>query len=265
MSKNFTLIINTCEKFSDIWETNLFLLNKNWPNRECETILLSDSKNNFVYENVKFVSAGENLDLADRLKKVLKEVVTDYIFISLDDYLLVDEVSNEQIIKIVDEMEELSLDYVRLYKYPKSRKTISVPSDKYLKILTFDKRYDVNLYPGIWKKTFLESALNVGNLNAWQLEVSLTKTAIEINAKCGLYKKDVFPIVDTIRKGKFLRGPYKFVKKLGLYKGDRQLISKKEEIKLNALRFINTYLPNWFRRCLKKIGRKNGVNFFSED
>lgn len=262
---NLTAIINTCDKFSDIWDIQCSLLNTNWSNRAFNTILLTDECTPFRCEGIDVVSAGKGKDMVDRLRFIINQIDTEFVFITLDDYFLVKKTDADIIQTLLEFMHNESVDYIRLYKYPKSRETKAVNGYPFMRQLTFDKRYDVNLYPGLWRTSFLKSTLQDPGLNAWEYEVSLTKKAIACGAKCAWCKKDVFPILDAVRKGKLLHKSKRFIEHYGHYSGAREVVPYKEELRLLLMRCINTYLPDSIRVKLKSIAKGFKVRFYSKD
>ena len=59
MENNFSIIISTCDKFSDLWDAHILLLNQNWADRNVETFLVTDKHTDRTFENVTVVAAGE--------------------------------------------------------------------------------------------------------------------------------------------------------------------------------------------------------------
>lgn len=265
LNKKVTLFISSCEKFSDLWELHLALLDKNWMDRSIECILMTDAPTKFKTVNVNVLCAGIDSVITDRIRSALKLINTKYVLFTLDDYLLINTIKTSDIEELINTMDNERLDYVRLYKYPKSRITQPLASNKNVEILTFDKRYDINLYPSIWKTSFLAAAIKGQTMDAWEFEVSLTPFAKQNGFKCARCTSNVFPIMDSVRKGAFLHKARKFVSKSGYYKGNRGVISYREETKLWGMRMINTYLPDPFRRRLKSIMRQRGTIFYSEE
>lgn len=265
MKNKTTLIINTCNKFSDLWVIQCSLLNRNWPDRACRTILLSDELTEFSFPRIEVISAGRGKDIVQRLKYVIDSIDTEYVFLTLDDYFLVRKAEGTEIRRLIKCMEKYDLDYIRLFKYPVSRCTKRIPNESYLRLLTYDKRYDVNLYPGLWKTSFLKETLKNDNLDAWSYEVSLTKTAKNIGAKSAWYQKNPYPILDAVRKGKFLHKAKRFIRYYGRYVGNRETISYFEEARLFVMRMINTYLSDNVRLLLKEKLKKKGMRFYSNE
>ena len=86
MENNFSIIISTCDKFSDLWDAHILLLNQNWADRNVETFLVTDKPTDRTFENVTVVAAGEGTEITERLKVVLPLVKTEYVLFTLDDY-----------------------------------------------------------------------------------------------------------------------------------------------------------------------------------
>lgn len=265
LKEKLTMLINTCDKFSDLWDTHIELLEKNWKERNIKTILVTDKETNKKYENVDIYSAGEKKELSERIESVLLNVKTEYILITLDDYFPIYKINSEAIENIISEMEENKLDYVRLFKRPNSNVKLSEKSSLY-KIDLYDKRdsnYQVNLYVGIWRKEFLKKTVKEP-LNAWDYELSLTKIARKENARCAMSKGKEFETLDVVRKGKLLHKAYRYLKKNNLYNGPREVISWKIEWKINILTFIKDHTNQKIVDLGKSVLRKFGFKFYSD-
>lgn len=265
LKKKLTMIIHSCDKFSDLWDSHIYLLEKNWKDREIETIIVTDKLTNKKYDNVNIISAGEGKELSERIKFALPYIKTEYVLVTLDDYFPIYEINTKKIEKIIQEMEETNLDYVRLFKRPNSNIKLNNRSDLY-KINLNDKKdsnYQVNLYVGIWRKTFIEKTIGK-KMNAWEYELSLTKIARKERAICAMSKGNEYEILDVVRKGKILHKAHKYLKKNNLYNGSREIISWKEELKVNSLIFIKDHVNQKIVNLGKAILRKFGFTFYSD-
>lgn len=263
MNDRITLTIHTCEKFSDIWDVSIGLLNKNWNDRNMNTILVTDDESSRSFQNVQLFCAGKGLDMPERTKKLLSTINTEYIFFTLDDYFLVDKIDSNRINKLLDIMDKNKIDYLSFKNHHTTRKVIDSDEKIYELDLNSGEDYIVNLYPGIWRTSFMKKTLEEKK-DIWDYEVSLTKYAIEQNSVCCTSKGNQFPILDGVRKGKFLHKSYSFLKKNNLYDGDREIISYLTEIKLFMMDQLKIYLPKPIVIRIKKIMRKFGYKFFSE-
>ena len=265
MSKNMTMLILSCDKFSDLWEGHIQLLEKNWPNRNCRTIIVTDAPSNRTFSRIDIISAGEQMEWSERLAFALKQVETDYIFLTLDDYFLIHPVSNAQIIDLLDMMEKEKIDYVRLFPRPKSATKEELSPYKKIHKIDIAGNYSVNLYSGIWRKSFLESTFKAPK-TAWQFEVSLRKRAEEYGASCVVSLRNEFQILDVVRKGKLLHKSARYFKTHpGIYKGNRGINTWRYEVKLGIQTLASRYLPNGIKTKVKSFMAKCGKRFYSDE
>lgn len=261
LKDNLTLVIHSCDLYSDLWDGHVQLLNQNWGNRNLNTLLVTDKITTKQYNNVTLISAGEGTEFSQRTKFMLNFVNTKYVLITLDDYYPIKEINNSKIEYLINIMENENLDYIRLFPDPNSRKKFG--SYKKLYHIPFDINYSVNLYQGIWRKTFIEKTIGAP-MNAWQYEVSLTKIAANANAKCVLSKGKEYEILDVVRKGKILHKAARYFKKHALYKGERKVITYAEELRIFVFSIGKKILPRRLSILLKRILKKLGFKFYSE-
>ena len=265
MSKNMTMLILSCDKFSDLWDGHIKLLEENWPDRDMETFLITDAPTDKCYPGIQVVNAGADVEWSDRLAYALKQVKTDYVFITLDDYFLIKKVDDQRIVELLEMMEKENVDYVRLFLRPKraTREELEGYSGIYKIDTSCD--YSVNLYSGLWKKNFMESCVRIP-LNAWKFEVSLHKRAEEYNANCVVSLRNEFQILDVVRKGKLLHKSATYFKKHpDLYKGERGTNTWEYEIKLSIQQFVSRHLPWGLHQWLKRFLTKHGMKFYSDE
>lgn len=263
MSKNITMLILSCDKFSDLWDGHIKLLEQNWHDRNMETYIVTDAPTDKAYENVKILSAETDFEWSERLAFALEYVKTDYVFITLDDYFLIEKVDNNSIIALTSMMEKENIDYVRLFKRPKRATRDELQGYDKINMLENGNDYSVNLYPGIWKKDFLRSCIKKP-LNAWRFEVSLKKRAQEYGAKCVVSHRNEFKILDVVRKGKLLHYSARYFKKHpGIYNGSRGINSWNYEIMLFIKTCICRHLPLFLLVRFKKVFFKLGYHSFS--
>ena len=88
MDNNFSIIISTCDKFSDLWDAHVQLLNQNWADRNVETFLLTDKPTDRKFKNITVVAAGEGTEITERLQTVMPMIKTENVLFTLDAYFL---------------------------------------------------------------------------------------------------------------------------------------------------------------------------------
>lgn len=256
-----TLLIHSCDKFSDLWDAHTKLLNENWADRDIHTLLVSDKSNDKTLKRVDVCFAGEGKELSERTAYALSYINTEYVIITLDDYFPIHVIDSKKIERLIDIMDEEGLDYIRMFNAPNSNKKFKDYNNLYE--ISLKTEYDVNLYQSIWRKSFVEKTIGEP-MNAWQYEVSLTKIARNIGAKCVISKGKEMVLLDVVRKGKLLHKANRYLKKHNLYYGNREVISYKEEFRIFVWTLGKTILPKWIAIRVKNIMRKRGYKFFSE-
>lgn len=265
MSKNMTMLILSCDKFSDLWDGHVQLLEKNWPDRDMETLLITDAPSSKSYPGIRILPAGENAEWSERLAFALQSVKTEFIFLTLDDYFLIRRVDDEKIADLLRMMEKERIDYVRLFPRPKRATREEMPGYPGIKRIDSSVTYSVNLYSSIWRKAFLESCVK-DPLNAWKFEVSLHKRAEEYRAKCAVSGRNEFQILDVVRKGRLLhKSAAYFRRHPGLYAGTRETNTWGFEIKLTVQQLASRHLPLPLREKVKSFMKKRGHHFYSDE
>lgn len=261
LKDKLTMVISSCEAYSDLWDNHILLLNENWKDRDIKTVIVTDKVHESNYQDIEIFPAGDLLEMPQRLKKYIKTCDTEYILITLDDYYVDKQIDTKKIQRAIDIMETKKLDYFRFWPYPHERKKIDDIEKAYW--IELNGNYKVNLYPAIWRKEFLEDTIK-DSLSAWEYEVSLTSIAKSLGANCAYSVNNEFHIVDVIRKGELLHPAKKYLDSKGL-KLDRKLISRKQEIKLDIMYYAKEVVPKPILRVIKKIMVKMGHKFISED
>ena len=264
MKNSISLIIFSCEAFSDLWDGQIKLLEQNWPDRNMDTYIVTDSPSDKSYLEVKIISGGTEKEWTERASYALNQIESDYIFVTLDDYFLIKKVDNKSISDLVSMMEKEGIDYIRLFKQPTKARGKSFDGYKGIYHIDTSRDYAVNLYAGIWKKSFLASTL-ASPKNVWMYEVSLALRAREYGANCAVSLRNEFQILDVVRKGKLLHRPARYFKKHpGIYNGNRAINTWNYEIKLFIQTMASRHLPNWIRKRVKEYMTKRGHKYFSD-
>lgn len=223
LKERLTLLIHSCNKFSDLWDAHVKLLNQNWADRGIRTIILTDTpRPDLNYHGVEIIGAGAGKEITERIRYILPIIDTEYVLVTLDDYFLTTPISTKSIERLVDIAESENLDYIRLFKDPKCPEIAT----KHKGVATFnlDGEYRVNLYSGIWRTDFIEKTLGNEVMNAWNFEVVLTDRARSVNGHCAVSHGNEFPILDVVRKGHILPKAWKYLHKNHLYNGDRPMM-----------------------------------------
>lgn len=266
LKDQLTLVIHTCDKFSDLWDGHIRLLKKNWGDCPLRILLVTDMPTDRTFDNAEVVAAGEGKHLSQRIAAVLPEIKTEYILQTLDDYYPIYPIETEKIEALVSAMDQENLDYIRLFKRPDSKDGIEGYDTLYR--IHFDSKkdvhYQVNMYPGIWRKHFVAMTVKE-ELNAWDYELSLTRIARENHLCCAMSKGKEYEMLDVVRKGKLLHRAKRYFKKHPeLYHGDREVVPYRIEFLIWFRTKIKDLTPQSFVDFLKKITHRFGVTYYSD-
>ncbi len=263
MNCTMVMLIMSCDGFSDLWDGHVKLLDRNWKDRGIKTVIVTDKPSDKKYDSVEVFAPFGVSEWSDRLKAAIDRYDAAYYFITLDDYFVVNRVDNERINEIFETIKRENIDYLRFFKHPLRSIGENLPGHDSLCFLKLDETYSVNLYSGIWKKEFISSCIDKP-LNAWEFEVALTDIARDCNAVCAVDVQDDFEILDVVRKGKLIRKAAKYIKKNGLYTGDRATNSVWFELKLGIKVFCRRHLPGFIRPFARRTAIKLGMKSYSD-
>lgn len=263
LNDKITCLILSCNKFIDLWDGNIKSFNKNWPDRDFDTYIVTDKPTDKQIPKIKIISAGSNVEWSDRLKYALRYVHTKYIFITLDDYFLIKPVDNRRIESLVDLMDSGEYDYLRLFPDPIRSAKEQIKGYKGIHRIDNSYEYSVNLYQGIWDSSFLKYCIKE-SMNAWLFEVELRKSAIAYNAKCIVSLNDDYKVLDVVRKGKLLRNAASYFKKhSGIYNGSRPVNTWWYEFTLSIKDWGQRHTPECLLPATRKFLSYLGFKFYS--
>jgi len=272
MAIDFEVIISTCDKFSDLWDAHILLLEHSWKEHP-KAYLVTDVPTERWFDRVEVVCAGIGTEITQRLKQVLDKVTTDYILFTLDDYFLTEPIRDQALRQTLAVMEEENLDYVWLdsptnpymptYKELCREGAVALDGHPGYFLRNLEEgNYKVSLYPGLWRTDFMRRTLEQTR-NAWQYEVALTEMASQMKARCAVSTHKEFPFLDVIRKGKVLRKAQRYFRKNPIYQTERETMRFWDEWKLDARMWLKRALPKSLFLLLKKIMIKCGMTFYS--
>lgn len=265
LNTDVTLLVFSCDAYSDLWDGQVQQLEKHWPEHPPKAWIVTDQPTERQYEHIQVLVTPAELEWSERLAWVLQKVETPYVFFTLDDYFLIEDVPHDRINNYVRLMEQEGYDYIRLFKSRKKKTLDAHQVYHELRGIDLQHNYAINLYAGLWRTEFMRAAAQ-GKLNAWRFEVSLRKAGLAYGAKCLVCMDDmIYPFLDVVRKGKLLRKAAKYFHKHDIYHGDRAVNSWWYEFKLNGRAFVARHAPLWLFKLLKSIMHKFGHRFYSDE
>lgn len=173
---NLTILINSCDKYEDAWDPFFRILKKQWP--ECEKYRIVLNTETKVYNcdflNVETVCGGKEVTWSQRLKYVLNQINTDFILYLLEDFFLLERVSNEtfeEALSLIQNNKDIG--YIGL-KYQKKREYRNpADEDNSVRFINKDKVVSVNRInsmSALWNKQWLMSIIK-DHETPWEFEL----------------------------------------------------------------------------------------------
>ena len=260
MSPQLSILISSCDKYSNLWNAHVLFQKRYWHGAPCKTYLVTDAETNRKLDGIEIIVANNEMDFSMRIQYALNYIDTPYVLLTLDDYFLIRPVCREKIDYLMEYAQKNSVDYLLMYDRRKAKPKEYQP----IVPINLNEKYAVNLYPAIWNKEFLAKTAKE-NLSPWMYEASLTHIAIEEHAKCCFSPTGAFFILDVVRKGKVLHKARRYLAANHIDIGDWPTISRWAEIKLAIMDYISWHAPRNLFILLKKAANRIGIKFYSED
>lgn len=160
MSKKYTILVNSCDAYEDLWEPFFLVLKDRWNLKNCDIVLNTETKS-FEMDglNIRTLNLGEeNKDYqwGGRLIETLKHIETKYVLSLFDDFILEKDIIDdkiEQCIKWMEENEKIAVFYLMNIPQP-NKKDITYEG---FDLVPDNQDFRLNSAPAIWRKEKLMS------------------------------------------------------------------------------------------------------------
>lgn len=196
-SENITIVVSSCDAYSDLWYAFFKILKNEWPTVELPIVLNTETKT-FSFEGLNITTfqlcKNRQMEWGGRLKETLKLITTDYILFMLDDFFLYDKVNERKLYELYEIMEKDRSISVFEFKNTSGKNLSCEYSD-------FEQRprvgeYKFNCQIAIWRRKDLIKYLRVFE-SPWEWETKGNKRSYRyINKKFYSLKKEaeqIFP------------------------------------------------------------------------
>lgn len=181
MSTLCTVIVCSCDAYSDLWEAFFKLFKTYWENCPYQIILNTESKV-FSYEglDIKCLPAYENgrgVPYGKRMKDCLSSVKTPYVLLMLDDFFLRKNVEKEKINQIIMWLDENP--EINCFNFDCIKDEYDIDDGRFEGYKRRSKygEYRYNMQAGVWRTEALKAAWkdsespwqweNYGNMRSW--------------------------------------------------------------------------------------------------
>lgn len=244
-----SVLIITCDAYSDVWDYFFILFNKFWPDCPYSIYLGTNSKEcNAV--GVKTICIGEDVSWCDNLRVMLEKIPTQYVIIMLEDYFINKRINTDDVERTLEFAKMNKADCVRLRNSPVACRVV----DKNLRIGYAEPAspYYINAQPAIWKVTSLISLLKP-NWSAWQFERENSKISKMLDLNIYTTNYQLVSCLNGVVRGKYLLSTIKALQRIGVY-----IDSSKREIYddssiLNKIHPVRVSLKHYLHALFIKL------------
>ena len=193
-----TILVNSCDKYEDAWEPFFKLFSIQWPDCPYRIILNTESKTfDCDYLSVETVHTGDCKTWTERVKKVLKEIDTEFVLFTLEDFFLLSPVSNNAWEDALSKMKKHS--YVGFMWFPPNGSHQPTNCKRIIDMFLYETKKDccvrINATLGLWRKEYLQQML-FRDGDAWYFEWSATKLSKYSNFMATFWDQKNFHIFD---------------------------------------------------------------------
>lgn len=205
LTSKCTILVNSCDIYSDVWELFFASVRQNWKNCPFEFVLNTESKQ-FEMEdiNLRVSNCDGDNTWGRRFRNALKSIDTPYVLPILEDFVLTDKVDESIIYKIMEWMDkekDISVFYIYNHPYVIKEKT------KYDKfgLLPQNCPYRLTTAIGVWRTEMLYSYIkDMESPWEWEMYGSIRARRFKTKMFALLSKDDEvfkFPYGGVIRRG----------------------------------------------------------------
>src|SRR5436190_9796113 len=101
MNKELSVLVSSCDKYSDLWNPFFGMFFKYWEDRPYNIYLVSEN-NKYGSSRVKTINPNQNQTWSARLLWALEQIDNKYVLLMLEDYILLKKVDNQWIEHCLD-------------------------------------------------------------------------------------------------------------------------------------------------------------------
>lgn len=271
MDKELSILVLSCDTYSDLWNDFFNLRDLYWPDTTIKWYLVTEYKD-FQRDHLQVIKCGSK-SWSSRFRNAVKVIETQYIGVFLDDYFIESAVDSTKIMELVSLMRHEHVTYINMGDMYNS--IVSMPNKKYfcsnLIQIPNHKKYGISMMPAIWDRDFLLSKLGDGDYSAWQFEIDRCKEAESESGLGGMLLCDEnksFNVskVPIVIQGKFYPAGIQYYKRKGyiINTRERDMMSYREVMIYN-LKVIMSRI-HFLRKPLKWLAKNVfRINFFTDN
>ena len=199
----YPVLVASHAKASDLWPIAHHFIRKNWPDHPPIYLGANGGANiDKVPKGWQLIDRGEDRSFSRSLMDYVDAVESEYLILMLDDFAILDPMSNERLEEACRFAKKHEAVYLRLTPNPPG----DIPFESGYTQIVIDKRppYATSLQMAIWKRDFLRTLLEY-DFNPWEFEVRGGKTeeALANASRFFVAREPLIRYTRFVEKGRF--------------------------------------------------------------
>lgn len=198
-----TVVVCSCDAYSDLAGHFSVLFRKYWPDCPFDTVLVTETRPENASSFSRVMAFGKGGNWCDRLVKALDGISTPYVFMLCDDYLLSSPVDTAGVLSRLEQIRSLDGVNLRMIPNPQLRRSNSFPvegANPPLFAYRKDTAYCIATQAGFWNREFLRN-LAEGKSSIWEFERYGSFSVGDESRPILVVPEKEFPFVDAVHKG----------------------------------------------------------------
>jgi hypothetical protein len=210
---SFSIVVTTSYKYRNLIDGFLFFYSKYCVDCKYEVILSLEKEERENFESYKFLSSNST-NWSERLIETLNKIDSEYIYLMLDDYFLINSVNHEKINQILT---YAKLNKIQHIKFHTSNSMISSDDEiNFISIPKSKKKFSYYVVAeGFYHRESLIRILNMRE-SAWEFELYASLRAVldsDFNSMLAITNSPLpYLVGGVICKGKIRQAAYEFLR-----------------------------------------------------
>lgn len=255
-NEEFSILVYSCHRNSDMWPIFLKLFKKYWKDCPYNLLLLTDKEE--MEETIADFDKVVALDSSwyNMLMKGIESAGTPYISLWMDDYLLCDYVNTADIEKQLSNAKRYNAANIRLLESDTIKASDFSENNEY-HIYKPGTAYSFSTQVGIWDAKLLKELIKP-EWSPWDFERIGSMDNKNLMQPLLGAKNYVFPYIEGVRRGKWMREGASLCKRLGieLDLGKRPIMSDFEMAWIYFKGGLLSLNPNGIQNIQNRIRRR---------
>jgi hypothetical protein len=240
------IVIPSCDNYSDLWEILVSQMKSNFIGIDYNIYIVCNSNHKKKISDINYLNIGIDQGWSSNFKEALKLIDEQYIFLWIDDLILLKKVDANLFTNILNLFIKDEGNYLRFSIVPSSNKKFN----NYYGEASINALYRASTVMTIWKKDVLNDILVLGE-NAWEFEINGSIRSKKYD-KFFICYDPIFIFYNAVIKGKWNKKiKNSLINKYGYKINDvRKVMTFKEQIYYDIKLYISIYYYKIYNKIL---------------